>query len=69
VIDELQRGGVGGVIKDSKATLETMPQGMFSSDEELKAYAEEMQFKQDMDAIIMTMQATYLSVVRDFITE
>ena len=46
-----------------------MPQGVFATDEELQAYIDQLQTKQDMEAIIMIMQATYLNIVRDFIRE
>ena len=69
VVNNLQRSGIGMIRKGAVAKLDTMPQGMFATDEELNAYIDQLQTKQDMEAIIMIMQATYLNIARDFIRE
>ncbi len=69
LVDQFQRSPIGKRRKTAVAKLDTMPQGLFATDEELKAYIDQLQTKQDMEAIIMIMQATYLNIARDFIRE
>jgi len=51
------------------AKLDTMPQSVFASEEELKSYAEELQRKEDFEALLMTLQAVYLKEARKYVDE